>query len=85
MFDENFDGATLDESVWTQGRFDYDGIHDRDAVDVADGNLRLTTFTDANGRHRAAEVRSGGLGTQSPSEDGFRGRVRLHRGTHALP
>ena len=72
VFDENFDGATLDESVWTQGRFDYDGIHDRDAVDVADGNLRLTTFTDANGRHRAAEVRSGGLGTQSPSEDGFR-------------
>ena len=72
VLDENFTGAALDESVWTVGRFDYDGIHNRDAVDVAGGNLRLTTFTDANGRHRAAEVRSGGLGALSPSEDGFR-------------
>ena len=72
VLDENFNGAALDESVWTVGRFDYDGIHNRDAVDVAGGNLRLTTFTDANGRHRAAEVRSGGLGALSPSEDGFR-------------
>jgi hypothetical protein len=72
VLDENFNGATLDESVWTIGKFDWDGIHNRETVDVVDGNLQLTTFTDADGRHRAAEVRSGGLGTQSPSEDGFR-------------
>lgn len=71
VLDENFNGNSLDESVWTVGEFSWDGLHTRDSVDVAGGNLKLTTYTDSNGVHRAGELRTGGLGMLEPSEYGF--------------
>jgi hypothetical protein len=71
VFDEDFDGTTLDESVWKIVQHDYAGVRTRESVSVAGGNLRLTTWTDAQGRPRTGHVQTGEGGTVAPSEAGF--------------
>ena len=74
VLDENFNGTALDESVWSVAQsqtYITDGVRSRDAVKVAGGNLSLTTYTDAAGKHHVGGIESSGLGHLNPSWGGF--------------
>lgn len=74
VLDENFNGTAVDESVWSIAQsqsYIVDGVRSRDAVRVAGGNLSLTTYTDAAGKHHVGGLESSGLGHLNPSWGGF--------------
>ena len=76
VLDENFTGTTLDESVWNvvQSQHYIDGgIASRDAVSVSGGNLRLSNYTDAAGKHHGGGIETGGIGALTPTSGGFQG------------
>lgn len=61
VWHDEFDGDALDEASWNVKEGPHrDGIADRDSVTVSDGALRLTTFTDAAGKHHTGIVHTGG-------------------------
>jgi beta-glucanase (GH16 family) len=63
VFDENFDGGSLDESLWhiQEGAGVSPATNTRDAITVADGKLTINTYT-AGGVDYTGEVRTGELG-----------------------
>lgn len=79
VLDENFDGDSLDETVWNihEGRGLKEGFYNRDAVRIEEDPdepgsrvLSLTAYTDDDGEHRSGVINTGDLAT--PMWSGFR-------------
>ncbi|HMG43444.1 MAG TPA: glycoside hydrolase family 16 protein [Acidimicrobiales bacterium] len=75
VFDENFDGTALDQSVWTVLQDDthpVDGVHTRDTVGLdGAGHLKLSSYSDANGQDHVSSLFTGGIGDSTPTPGGF--------------
>jgi beta-glucanase (GH16 family) len=94
VLDENFNGSSLDESIWhvPEGPAGTTGYRSRDALQVANGNLTIRTFSEDRDGNGAAENFTGSVLTsiEDPVEAGgdrrpgfqatygyFEARVRL--------
>ena len=75
VFDEQFDGSAVDESVWSILQDDphpADGLHTRDTVSVdGSGHLQMSTYTDSAGTDHASALATGGIGDLNPTPGGF--------------
>lgn len=73
VLDENFDSETLDESLWhTVHGTDWKGIVVPEAVDVEDGNLVMSVYTDADDDlNYGGSIATGYFGTHNPTWAGF--------------
>lgn len=74
VLDEDFEGTSLDTSLWTRAQnpgYTIQGLWTHDVVSVGGGNLALATYTDANGQHHSGGVATGGLGQHNPTWNGF--------------
>lgn len=75
VFEEEFEGTTLDESVWNKLVDDDwidDGIQTPDTISLdGDGHLQMSVYTDENGREHGGGLMTGGIGSVEPTAGGY--------------
>ncbi|HEY8544456.1 MAG TPA: family 16 glycosylhydrolase [Acidimicrobiales bacterium] len=75
VFEEEFEGTTLDESLWTKLVDDDwidDGIQTPDTIALdGQGHLQMSVYTDENGREHGGGLMTGGIGSMEPTAGGY--------------
>jgi beta-glucanase (GH16 family) len=75
VFEEEFEGTTIDESVWTKLVGDDwidDGIQTPDTIALdGEGHLEMSVYTDENGREHGGGLMTGGIGAMEPTAGGY--------------